>query len=150
MGSGPGGGPLAANLAEAGHKVLLVDAGGDSGDDLVEQVPVLFPRATDDHPTTQWKYFVTRSSDPAVQARDEITSYRLPDGSIYTGLDPPADAVTIGTLYPRAGTLGGFSRHNALVAIRSFDSDWDAVADLTGDTSWNGSTFQRLFEGMEH
>lgn len=150
IGSGPGGGPLAANLAEAGHKVLLVDAGGDSGDSLLEQIPVLFPRATDDHPTTQWNYSVTRSSDPAAEARNEITSYSLPDGTIYTGLYPPADAEAIGTLYPRAGTLGGCSRHNALVAIRAFDSDWEAVADITGDTSWNGSTFQRYYEEIEH
>lgn len=150
VGSGPGGGPTAANLAVAGYKVLLIDAGGDQGDNYYESIPVLFPRATDDLPETQWNYFVTRSSDPAVQAQDAITSYRLSNGSIYTGLDPPADATAIGTLYPRAGTLGGCSRHNALVTVRPFDSDWDAVADLTGDTSWNGSTFQRLFEKIEH
>lgn len=150
VGSGPGGGPTAANLAVAGYKVLLIDAGGDQGDNYYESIPVLFPRATDDLPETQWNYFVTRSSDPAVQAQDAITSYRLSNGSIYTGLDRPADATAIGTLYPRAGTLGGCSRHNALVTVRPFDSDWDAVADLTGDTSWNGSTFQRLFEKIEH
>ncbi|KUI58090.1 Oxygen-dependent choline dehydrogenase [Cytospora mali] len=150
VGSGPGGGPTAANLAVAGYKVLLIDAGGDQGDNYFESIPVLFPRATDDLPETKWNYFVTRSSDPAVQAQDAITSYRLPNGSIYTGLDPPSDAAAIGTLYPRAGTLGGCSRHNALVTVRPFDSDWEAVADLTGDTSWNGSTFQRLFEEIEH
>lgn len=150
VGSGPGGGPLAANLAEGGYKVLLIDAGGDAGDDLFETVPVMFPRATDEFPETQWNYWVTRSADPAVQAQDAVTSYTLPNGSVYTGLDPPADATAIGTLYPRAGTLGGCARHNALLAIRSFDRDWDAVADLTGDTTWNGSTFARLFEKIEH
>ncbi|ROV90381.1 hypothetical protein VPNG_10018 [Cytospora leucostoma] len=150
VGSGPGGGPTAANLAVAGYKVLLIDAGGDQGDNLFEKIAVLFPRATDELPETQWNYFVTRNSDPAIQAKDAITSYRLPNGSIYTGLDPPAEATAIGTLYPRAGTLGGCSRHNAAVTVRPFDSDWDAVADLTGDTSWNGTTFQRLFENIEH
>lgn len=150
VGSGPGGGPTAANLAVAGYKVLLIDAGGDEGDNLFERVPTLFPRATDEFPATQWNYFATRSSDPDTQAKDAITSYQLPNGSIYTGLDPPVYATAIGTLYPRAGTLGGCSRHNALITIRAFDNDWETIGDLTGDTSWNGSTFQRLFEEIEH
>lgn len=150
VGSGPGGGPVAANLAVAGHKVLLVDAGGDSGENLFERVPALFPRATDEFPETQWNYFATRNSDPALQAMDALTSYRLPNGSLYTGLDPPAGAEQLGTLYPRAGTLGGCARHNALLTIRGFDSDWDAIAELTGDTSWNGSYYQQIFEEIEH
>lgn len=150
VGSGPGGGPTAANLAVAGYKVLLVDAGGDEGDNLFERVPALFPRATDNLPETQWNYFATRSPDPATQAKDAITSYQLRNGSIYTGLAPPSDATAIGTLYPRAGTLGGCSRHNAMITIRAFDNDWETVGRLTGDSSWNGTTFQRLFEEIEH
>ena len=33
VGSGAGGGPLAANLALAGKRVLLIEAGGDHQDD---------------------------------------------------------------------------------------------------------------------
>ncbi|KAM5369029.1 hypothetical protein ACJZ2D_009232 [Fusarium nematophilum] len=35
VGSGPGGGPLACNLARAGYKTLLLEAGDDHGDDPI-------------------------------------------------------------------------------------------------------------------
>jgi choline dehydrogenase len=129
--------------------VLLIDAGGDSGGALVETVPGLFPGSTE-FIDTEWDFFVTRSSDPAIEAKNIITSYRLDNGTIYTGPDPPAGATPIGTLYPRAGTLGGCSRHNAMIAIRAFDNDWKAVASASGDSSWSGKTFQRLYENIEH
>src|SRR4051812_41713013 len=40
VGSGAGGGPLAANLARAGHKVLLLEAGQDLSGQLDYQVPL--------------------------------------------------------------------------------------------------------------
>ena len=36
-------------------------------------------------------------------------------------------------LYPRAGTLGGCTAHNAMIFVYPHNSDWDQLADLTGD-----------------
>jgi len=41
-----------------------------------------------------------------------------------------------GILYPRAGTLGGCTAHNAMIMIEAHDSDWNGIAEATGDRSW--------------
>lgn len=148
VGSGPGGGPVAANLAIAGYKVLLIDAGGDSGTDLTEAIPAMHLFSTE-FEDTRWNYFVNHYPDLERQRKDSKMTYELPDGSFYVGLDPPEDATPLGVWYPRAGSLGGCSRHNALITIGAHDSDWDNIASLTNDSSWSATNMRTYFEGIE-
>ncbi|OLN88354.1 Oxygen-dependent choline dehydrogenase 1 [Colletotrichum chlorophyti] len=148
VGSGPGGGPVAANLAIAGYKVLLIDAGGDSGDSETEAIPALHLMSTE-FEDTRWNYWVNHYSDLERQKRDSKMTYEMPDGSFYVGLEPPAEAKPLGVWYPRAGTLGGCSRHNALISINAHDSDWSNIASLTGDDSWGPDNMRSYFQKLE-
>ena len=139
VGSGAGGGPLAANLAKAGYKVLLLEAGGDSCslDDqgrLMYEVPIFHGLSTE-YKECAWDYFVRHYTDDAQQAKD---SKRVNIGGQDT------------IWYPRAGTLGGCTSHNAMITVVPQDSDWNAIADLTGDNSWRAEKMRSYFERMEN
>ena len=132
VGSGAGGGPLAANLAAAGHKVLLLEAGGDgSKNNPAYQVPAFHGLATQ-HQDMRWDYFVRHYENDEQQRKD--SKFCEPQNGI---------------LYPRAGTLGGCTAHNAMITIYPHNSDWDQIADLTGDASWGSEAMRPLFERME-
>ncbi|KAI0905994.1 hypothetical protein F4823DRAFT_608952 [Ustulina deusta] len=148
VGSGPGGGPVAANLAVAGFKVLLIDAGGDSGEATKEVVPGLHFLASEFEDTT-WSFWVNHYDDIGQQRKDSKMIYKLPNGTQYRGLYPPAGAQPVGILYPRAGTLGGCSRHNAMITMYPFDQDWDNIATLTGDNSWAAENMRQYFVKVE-
>ncbi|KAI1425497.1 hypothetical protein F5Y12DRAFT_714167 [Xylaria sp. FL1777] len=148
VGSGPGGGPVAANLAIAGFKVLLIDAGDDSGEAIKEVVPGLHFLASEFEETT-WSFWVNHYDDIGQQRKDSKMIYNLPNCTQYRGLYPPAGAEPVGILYPRAGTLGGCSRHNAMITMYPFDQDWDNIATLTGDNSWAGENMRQYFEKIE-
>ncbi|MGF1563074.1 MAG: GMC family oxidoreductase [Geminicoccaceae bacterium] len=143
IGSGAGGGTVAARLAENGMRVLVLEAGGDprklrggvrgmgAANRLPDDydVPAFHPFATENE-ALRWDFFTHHYADPARQARD-----------------PKAD--DRGVLYPRAGTLGGCTAHNAMIFVYPHEDDWQAVADLTGDASWAPARMHGYLERLE-
>ncbi|KAI8246543.1 Oxygen-dependent choline dehydrogenase [Colletotrichum sp. SAR 10_96] len=148
VGSGPGGAPLAARLALAGFSVLLMDAGEDRGEDAAVQVPALHVLASQ-HEPIQWDFFVNHYEDPVQAQKDTKFSWRKTDGEIYVGTNPPAGSEPLGILYPRVGSLGGCAQHNALVTILPQDSDWNNIATITGDDTWEADKMREYYKKLE-
>jgi len=149
VGSGPGGGPLAARLAQAGFSVLLVDAGDDHGTDPTIELPLFQTFASEYAPIT-WQYFVNHYADQTVAMNDPKFTWRKPDGTFWVGPNPPAGSEPLGIYYPRASTLGGCSEHNALVALYPAENDWNTIAEITGDNSWLASNMRQYWEKLEN
>ncbi|HEX8163972.1 MAG TPA: GMC family oxidoreductase [Pyrinomonadaceae bacterium] len=140
VGSGAGGGPLAANLARAGFKVLLLEAGGDPCTEdktgrgrYMYEVPIFHGLSTE-YPECAWDFFVRHYTSTDRQRRDSKCVEINGEPFIW---------------YPRAGALGGCTAHNAMITVVPQDSDWDYIAGLTGDDSWCGERMRPYFQRLE-
>jgi choline dehydrogenase len=148
VGSGAGGGPLAARLAMAGNRVLLIDAGDDQGENINQQVPTFHAYSTED-PTMAWDFYAKHYTDPEKAKTDSKMTWTILSGQNYVGKNPLAGSKMRDILYPRAGTLGGCTAHNALVNIYPHEKDWQHIQQLTGDSTWNPTNMRRLYEKLE-
>ena len=63
--------------------------------------------------------------------------------------DPKFTSEWGGVLYPRAGTLGGCTAHNALILVYPHNEDWDQIAKLTDDATWKSGNMRKYFERIE-
>jgi choline dehydrogenase len=108
---------VAANLAEAGYRVLLLEAGPPHGNPNYYRTPALSLRAAED-PAISWDFFVRHYTETAAHG-DAF----LPDKG--------------GVFYPRSSTLGGCTAHHAMVTSYPAHSDWEHIRRLTGDEEWD-------------
>ena len=148
MGSGAGGGPLASRLARAGHSVLLLEAGDDQGESVIEKIPAFFTPASEDD-NMSWDFFVRHYPNATQEARNSKATYRTPTGATYIGLNPPAGSTLKGIWYPRAATLGGCTAHNAMVTVYPHTKDWSEIQTITGDASWAPDKMRKYFVKLE-
>ncbi|KAK4159306.1 putative GMC oxidoreductase [Cladorrhinum sp. PSN259] len=147
VGSGPGGSPIAVNLAKAGYSVLLLEAGDDQSADPSTQIISVGGNS----PANRWGFYVRQYSDETQQKRNNHLTWRRADGSLWVGngTNAPADATPVGVYYPRGATLGGSSIINAGVAVLPSKETWDSIGRLTGDTSWSGDAIRSIFQRIE-
>jgi choline dehydrogenase len=148
VGSGAGGGTVAARLAEGGKRVILLEAGGDprnptAGEPGASRSPYdydvpAFHGFASENEEMSWPYFVRHYADDERQKPDP-KYVRTFKGREVNGI-----------FYPRSGTLGGCTAHNAMIFVYPHSADWNDIAGLTGDSSWRAENMRRYFERLEN
>jgi choline dehydrogenase-like flavoprotein len=165
VGSGAGGGPLAARLALEGLRVLVIESGLDPGlphaetggafdpprdsapndreEREVYRVPGYHPAAAEDE-VLNWDYSVRHYASDALQEEDD--KYDPSTDPSKGGAGQPKGGVH----YPRCSALGGCTAHHAMIVVKPPAGDWDRIAALTGNDSWRAAHMNSYFTRIEN
>lgn len=159
IGSGAGGGPMAARLAAAGKRVLLIESGQDPRWQALTDTagkPTLnpdgSPKLVESETNQIPAYYAAASEDPHYSAEYSVRHYADNDRQKKDSKYNPAhdkDGTTGGIFYPRASAIGGCTSHHAMIIAAPNDRDWDHIADITNDESWRASNMRGYFAKME-
>ncbi len=157
IGSGAGGAPLGARLTQAGKRVLVLEAGVDPGaDPELESNSHGLTAAENKRAIFHCPGFQAASSEPelykSTQEEDKM-SWHVTARHLSAELqkeDPKAEAYEgKKVFYPRCSSVGGCTSHNTMVTVCGNDFDWQRIADLTGDPSWNPGRMRYYFKRLE-
>lgn len=106
----------------------MIEAGSDP-ESFTYQVPCFHALATEE-PDMAWNFYVHH-----YKTNEERDRCKYVPGK--------------GILYPRAGTLGGCTAHNAMITVVPHDSDWDDIAHRTNDETWHADYMWRYWQRVE-
>jgi choline dehydrogenase len=141
VGAGTAAAVAAARMAEAGLKVLLLEAGGDAkvaNPSAVEPLESQIPAAHG---------IASESKNLAVGGTSYKVQHRSDDAK--NAQDPNYDPATKGVLYPRGEGVGGSSRMNAMIYVRPDREDFNIIAEATGDARWKWDNVEKLLQRIE-
>lgn len=147
VGAGSAGSVVAARLAQAGHAVLLLEAGPDTSPLTASPADlqyILSPFLSPVGGVTRFNFKdglgTPDLSDPVIGLRPNQT---LLD---YNSLNQNGDRYYS---YPRGTGAGGSSQINAMVDGTGSLKNYDQIAMLMRDPYWSGDNMLRIFKKME-
>lgn len=139
VGSGAGGGPLAAGLARAGFSVFLLEA-GSKDQTMLSRIPVAHAKASE-HDDIAWRFFVDRYDKKNPYYTAELNNTKYQKKAVERGDGP--------VFYPRAAGLGGCTRMNALIHLYPDYQDWENLSKkMNGSDIFNPNVMYRTYQGM--
>lgn len=139
VGSGAGGGPLAAGLARAGFSVFLLEA-GSKDQTMLSRIPVAHAKASEDEEIS-WKFFVDRYRKDSPYYSAELKNTKYQKEPVKRGEGP--------VFYPRAAGVGGCTRMNALIHLYPDYQDWERLSkNMNGSDIFHPAVMYKTYQNM--